>query len=377
MNKTSGKKILLGITILLVVVICIVPASADSSANMADFTEGGHLETDYNVGFMAEWWYLNGKATLASSEGEEKDIGFFVTLVHQESPIIVSLNGTQRSHLVTFYGLYFDNGTATFNYTETYIPQTTVANYIALHTPYVDYVYPDGIKRFNGSALAGYNLNYTSKDIAMDLIFRPEVEKTIAQAEHPLNFTTYECSYGTINGSILLEGKRYNVTDAEGYMDHMIPIGGWPWPMYMHGWSWFDVTTENYQAVAYAVRGLDDGYDDYSYKHMALLDKHNGSVLAEYSADEITITETDWINESEFNRKRPVKVVFSTPDLNVTVNAENVIEFNYPYLINMGFVNFMAFQPDDAVIQYNGSIEAGSAFYEYFVSDMGAITSPA
>jgi hypothetical protein len=128
MNKTSGKKILLGITILLVVVICIVPASADSSANMADFTEGGHLETDYNVGFMAEWWYLNGKATLASSEGEEKDIGFFVTLVHQESPIIVSLNGTQRSHLVTFYGLYFDNGTATFNYTETYIPQTTVAN---------------------------------------------------------------------------------------------------------------------------------------------------------------------------------------------------------------------------------------------------------
>ena len=108
-----------------------------------------------------------------------------------------------------------------------------------------------------------------------------------------------------------------------------------------------------------------------------MLDKHNGSVLAEYSADEITITETDWINESEFNRKRPVKVVFSTPDLNVTVNAENVIDFKYPHLANMGFVNFMAFQPDDAVIQYNGSIEAGSAFYEYFVSDVGAITSPA
>jgi hypothetical protein len=107
----------------------------------------------------------------------------------------------------------------------------------------------------------------------MDLIFRPEVEKTIAQAEHPLNFTTYECSYGTINGSIQLEGKRYNVTDAEGYMDHMIPIGGWPWPMYMHGWSWVDVTTENYQAVTYAVRGLDDGYDVYSYKHLLLLDK--------------------------------------------------------------------------------------------------------
>lgn len=110
---------------------------------------------------------------------------------------------------------------------------------------------------------------------------------------------------------------------------------------------------------------------------MILLDKHNGTVLAEYSADEIMITETDWITESEFNRKRPVKVVFSTPDLNVTVNAESVIDFKYPHLINMGFVNFMAFQPDDAAIQYNGSIEAGSAFYEYFVSDMGAITSPA
>ena len=284
MNKTS--KIMLGLTLLLVVLICIEPTSADSSANMADFTEGGHLETDYNVGFMAEWWYLNGRATLASSDGEEKDIGFFVTLAHQESPITVSLNGTQRSHLLTFYGLYFDNGTTTFNYTGTYIPQTTVGNYIALHTPYVDYVYPDGVKRFNGSALSGYNLNYTSDD-------------------------------------------------------------------------------------------LDDGYDDYSYKHMALLDKHNGTVLADYSADEILITETDWITESEFNRKRPVKVVFSTPDLNVTVNAESVIDFKYPHLINMGFVNFMAFQPDDAVIQYNGSIEAGSAFYEYFVSDVGVITPPA
>lgn len=53
MNKTSN--ILLGLTLLLVVVICIEPTSADSSANMADFTEGGHLETDYNVDFMAEW----------------------------------------------------------------------------------------------------------------------------------------------------------------------------------------------------------------------------------------------------------------------------------------------------------------------------------
>ena len=370
--------ILLGITmsILLVVVLCIVPiSSASTGTQAADFTEGGHLETDFNVNFMAEWWYLNGKATLVSSEGEERDIGFFVTLAHQESPIIVNPNGTQLSHLLTFYGLYFDNGTTTFNSTETYIPQIAVGNYIALHTSYVDYVYPDGVKRFNGSALQGYNLNYTSGDMEMDLVFRPKVEKTIDQADHPLNFTTYEYSYGTINGSILLDGKRYNVSDAEGYMDHMIPIGSRPWPMEMHGWSWFEVTTKNYQAVAYAVRGLDDGYDDYSYKHLSLLDKHNGTVLAEYSADEITITESDWLNESEFNRKRPSRVVFSTRDRNVTVSAEIVIDFTRSDPTNAaGFVDFMAFQPDNAAIQYNGNIEAGSAFYEYLVSDMGVIT---
>jgi hypothetical protein len=101
MKKTS--MILLGITmsILLVVVLCIVPiSSASTGTQAADFTEGGHLETDFNVNFMTEWWYLNGKATLVSSEGEERDIGFFVTLSHQESPIIViTPNGTQLSHL--------------------------------------------------------------------------------------------------------------------------------------------------------------------------------------------------------------------------------------------------------------------------------------
>jgi flagellar basal body-associated protein FliL len=50
MKKTS--KILLGITmsILLVVVFCIVPiSSASTGTQTADFTEGGHLETDFNV----------------------------------------------------------------------------------------------------------------------------------------------------------------------------------------------------------------------------------------------------------------------------------------------------------------------------------------
>jgi len=148
--------------------------------------------------------------------------------------------------------------------------------------------------------------------------------------------------------------------------------------MDMHGWSWFEVTTKKYQAVAYAVRSLDDGYDNYTYKHLTLLNKHNGKVLAEYSGDNITIIEPEpyWIIEGDYSRKRPSMVTFLTSDLNITLNAENVINFNQsdPDPTNpIGFVDFMAFQPDGATIQYKGNMEEGSAFYEYLVSDLGVI----
>ncbi len=377
MNKTNSKKIISGLTIsMLLVMMCTVPFG--TQAKPADFTEGGHLETDFGVNFMAEWWYLNGEARLVSSHGEKRDLGFFVVMAHQESPMIVSPDGTQLSQLLTFYGLYFDNGTTTFGYNSTYVPQIYLDNYIALHTPYVDYMYPDGLKRFYGSALPGYNLNYMSDDMNMDLFFQTNIDKTIDQADGPLNFTTYERSYGTLHGSILLDGKRYTVTHAKGYMDHMIPItnSGGTWPMDMHGWCWSEVTTKNYQAIVYAVRGLDDGYANYSYKHLTLLNKHNGKVLAEYSGDEITITETGWINEAEFYRKRPSVVAFSTSDLTVTLNAETVAYFDQSDPINAtGFVDFMAFQPDGAAIQYNGNIEEGRAFNEYLVTDMGVVYS--
>ena len=369
MNKTSNKKILLGITMsILLVVMCVLPTSAEESfgtqAKIADFTEGGHLETDFDVYFMAEWWYLNGEATLVSSDGEKEDVGFFVVLSHQESPMFRGL-----SPMLTFYGIYFDDNTTAFDCVKTKVPREDVSQYIALHTPYVYYRYPDGLKEMHGSALTGYDLKYVSKDtnVDMDLFFQPNIDKTMDQADHPLNFTTYVHSYGTLHGSILLNGKRYNVTHAEGYMDHMIPISSGRWIRDMHGWSWFEVTTKNYQAVAYAVRGPDDGYDDYSYKHLTLLNKHNGKVLAEYSADEITITETDWINEG-VKGKRPSMVVFSTPDVNVTINAEIVIDYRFNPITAIGLVDFMAFQPDDAAIQYNGNIEEGSAFYEYSVT---------
>jgi hypothetical protein len=158
-------------------------------------------------------------------------------------------------------------------------------------------------------------------------------------------------------------------------MDHMIPVSnsGGTWPMDMHGWTWFEVTTKKYQAVAYAVRSLDDGYDAYTYKHLTLLNKHNGKVLAEYSGDDIEIIETDWIVEAAYNRTRPSVVTFSTSDLDVTLNPETVIYFDRSDLDHIGFVDFMAFQPDGVTIQYKGNTEEGSAFYEYLVSDLGVI----
>jgi hypothetical protein len=104
-----------------------------------DFTEGGHLETDFDVYIMAEWWYLNGVATLVSSDGEKEDVGFFVVLAHQESPMFRGL-----SPMLTFYGIYFDDNITAFDRVRTFIPREDVSQYIALHTPYVYYRYPDG-----------------------------------------------------------------------------------------------------------------------------------------------------------------------------------------------------------------------------------------
>ncbi|MCZ7357705.1 MAG: hypothetical protein O8C66_00945 [Candidatus Methanoperedens sp.] len=365
--KTKISKIMLAIFAMSILLS--VPASAD--VEKVDFTEGGHLETDFGVNFMAEWWYLNGKATLVSSDGEIKDAGFFAVLAHQESPLFRGY-----SQLLTFHGLYFNKSEPVFNYVETFVPRDNVSQFISLHTPYVYYRYPDGLKQIKGSPLGGYNLEYASvqTNVDMDLLFQTNVKKTVYHANSPLNFTTYEHSYGTLHGSITINGKRYTVTRAEGYMDHMIPVSRGPWAMDMHGWNWFEVTTKNYQVVGYAMRGLDDGYENYSYKHLTLLDKQNGKVLAKYSTKDITISETGWVNESAFNRKRPETVVFSTPNLKVALNAESVIDFNKSSPSNLaGFVDFMAFQPKKASIKYKGDTEQGSAFFEYLVSDIGVV----
>lgn len=362
------KRILAGIV--LGIMLLSVFASAEVLVQNSDISEGGHLDTDFGTGFMAEWWYLNGQAVLVSPDGEKKDIGFFVVLAHQESPMFEGL-----SHMLTFDGIYIDDDKKDFNYLETFVPKENVNNYIAMHTPYVDYRYPEGLKKLSGSASSGYSLKYaTDNNVVLDLFFRPDVENTIDQAASPLNFTTYERSHGILKGSIILNGKKYKVTRADGYMDHMIPMGDLPWPMNMHGWNWFEVTTENYQAVAYAVRNVSDGYSDYSYKHLTLLSRKTGKVISEYFGDEITITETGWIHEIGFGRKRPSNIVFSTRDLKVNVKAEDILYFNRtdPSQAS-GFVDFMAYEHDNAKIKYQGRTEEGSAFDEYLVSDMGVL----
>jgi hypothetical protein len=345
-----------------------------------DYTEGGYLDTDFATNMMAEWWYLNGDTKLVAEDGEERDLGFFVVLAHQESPIMVTPEGTPLSYMLSFYGLYYENGTSLFNNVDSYIPQVMLSDYVAIHTPYVDYMFPDGMKSYNGSQSQGYKLNYTCEDMELDLFFQTDADKTVDQADEPLRFITYEHACGNLSGSIVLDGKRYTVVQGEGYMDHMLSMTTTEttWPMEMHGWSWSEVTTGNYQTVFYAVRDIEgDGYDEYSYKHLILMEKCTGNVISEYFDDEIDIDENNWVGMNQYNRMRPASTTLSTSDLIVTMNADNVAVFNYITPIeNGGFVDFMSFQKEGASIQYNDSIEEGSAFWEYLVSDMGALFQP-
>jgi len=340
-----------------------------------DYTEGGSLEADFGTFFMSEWWYLNGEASLIAEDGEEEEIGFFVVLGHTESPSII-VDGVQFSHLSAFHGLYVEEGGNEFHYEETYVPQIIVGDFISIHSPYVSYVYPIGEKMFAGSAITGYYLNYVSENLTLNLYFYPDVDKTVDQAYSPLNFTTYEQSYGKLIGSVELFDKHYLIDEASGYLDHMIPVsrGYGTWPMEIHGWNWFEVTTEKYQAVFYAIRGLEDGYSDYSYKHLTILNRHSGRVLAEYSGDDINITELNWIDELGFNMMRPQNVILSTLDGTVvSVSADNMHYFDTPYEEPTGFVDFMAYQFEGSQIQYRGTNEIGSSFFEYMVTDIALL----
>ena len=349
-------------------------------ATEEDYTEGGYLDTDFGTNMMAEWWYLNGDTKLVADDGEERDLGFFVVLAHQESPMMVASDGTQLSYMLTFYGLYYDNDTALFNKADSYIPQVLLEDYVGIHTPYVDYMFPDGMKSYNGSQSQGYELNYTCEDMEMNLLFLTDADKTVDQADDPLRFITYEHACGNLSGSIVIDGKEYTVQQGEGYMDHMISMTSTEitWPMEMHGWSWSEASTDNYQTVFYGVRDIvDDGYNEYSYKHLILMEKCSGNVISEYFGDEVDVIEKNWVEENQYNRRHPLSTTLSTSDLKVSINADNVAVFNYITPIeNGGFVDFMAHQKEGTTIQYNDKLEDGNAFWEYLVSDMGALAQP-
>jgi len=341
-----------------------------------DYTEGGHYDTDFDASFMSEWWYQNGDMRLVGEDGEKRDLAFFVTVVHQESPSFFynSESETQLSNLVTFYGLYPYGEATSDNYDMYFVPRDEIETHIGFHVPYLDFTYPEGLRKFYGSALEGYQLDYAYDNMQLNLFFMPAAEKTIDHAEEPVNFTTYEYAYGKLTGSVVLDGKKYTVTQADGYFDHMIPYTTdelvWEWEM--HGWSWSELTTDSYQTVFYGVRGPEDGYDDYTYKHLTLIDKHTGKVIAEYSGDEVSIKQDGWeqVSINGHDVERPVSVQISASDLDISINAQSVVQLDRSSMEEpVGFVDFMSFQPDEATIEYKGDFEQGSAFYEYMVSD--------
>ena len=380
----------LRIMILLLLLVCLSGISGaepnsktSGNTKVMDYTEGGHYDIDFNASFMSEWWYQNGDLRLVGENGEKKNLAFFVTLVHQESPTLFnnSDTGEQFSNLVTFYGLYPYGEATSTNYTMCFVPRDNIENYVGFHVPYLDFTYPEGLRSFYGSALKGYQLDYAYDNMQLNLLFKPLAEKTIDSATEPVNFTTYEYAYGKLKGNVVLDGKKYTVTQADGYFDHMIPYTNdqtvWEWEM--HGWSWSELTTDSYQTVFYGVRGPEDGYEDYTYKHLTLIDKHTGKVIAEYSGNEVGINQGDWV-DAEVNGntvKRPASLQISAPDLDISINAESVVQLDRSSQEQpVGFVDFMSFQPDEATIKYKGDLEQGSAFYEYMVSDWVIFPSP-
>ncbi|CAB1059257.1 hypothetical protein D1BOALGB6SA_4015 [Olavius sp. associated proteobacterium Delta 1] len=333
-----------------------------------DLTEGGHLETDSGAFSFAEWWYLNGKLELEAEDGEKRSVGWFSTMGHQESPSITDGN-IQLSHLFKFSALYNEDGTNHIVYNDTYIPRSAVSNFIGIHKAYLLFHYPNTPSVFFGSAATSYTVNDQLEIIEFSMFFKPQVNKTLEQARTPLKFTTYEYANGKIGGSITIGGKQFFVKRGNAYFDHMIPTADIPWPMKMNGWSWAEVTTPRYQAVIYAVRSLDDGFEAYTYKHLTLLDRKTGEVVTEFHDEQVEIIEGDWKEETTYGVSRPQSVTYKAGKFEVSVFADNTatLDRNLPGL--NGFVNFMAFQKKGATIKRNDRTFSGSAFYEYLVSD--------
>jgi len=84
------------------------------------------------------------------------------------------------------------------------------------------------------------------------------------------------------------------------------------------------------------------------------------------------------IEVNGLNLKRPASIKISAPDVEISIEAQSVVQLDkssMPEGKPAGFVDFMAFQPETASIKYKDNVEQGSAFYEYMITDWGAITS--
>ncbi|WP_048831382.1 hypothetical protein [Methanomethylovorans hollandica] len=307
-------------TTIAIALITLVISSA--SAILLSNSEGGHTEDMFNKTILGEWWYLNGNVKMVSENGTEEDLAFYTTLAHQEDNRSFYQDGIKISATMAFDGFYYENGSISHHYDEAFIPRSMLEDFIAIDTSYVDYEFPteyssgDIQATYSGSAENGYKLIYDNGEIKMNLTFIPKVPVTIDDAQTPLRFISLEQAYGKLTGTITINSTTYTIICSDAYIDHMMPMtDGYGWSMDSHGWEWIEVTTKNYQGIFYGVRSLEDGYDSYYYKHIILLDKRTGRILADYAGDNVTVTERNWISEDDLGLIRPEKVIITAPGL--------------------------------------------------------------
>jgi hypothetical protein len=334
------------------------------------------MDTDFGVLSLAEWWYFNGDLRLTSLQGAHRSLSFYLAGSHQESPLLQA-GGLPASYLNHFRGLYFKDAAPRFDFQFTFVPRDTIGTYVALGTPYLGFTYPDQTVTLSGSAREGYQMRYETADAKLNLHFVPAAEKALVQAPGPLRFDTTVYGQGLVFGTVELDGENF-LALGSGYFDHMVPLGAdRPWGQTFHGWSWSDVTTPRYKAVIYAIRGLSSGYGSYDFKQMTLIDRLSGRVVARYSGDQVTVTETDWTEEPSYRRRRPLTTVYSAGDVTVTVHAEEMLPFNTADPVRRnGFVDFMSHERNRSRIERGPLAESGSSFFEYLVTEAGVAVAP-
>ena len=367
-------------TTIAIALIALIISSA--SATIPSNSEGGHTEDMFNKTILGEWWYLNGNVKLISETGDKMNLAFYTTFAHQEdNRSFYTQDGTKISAMMTFDGFYYENGSTSHHYDEAVIPRSMLEDFIAIDTSYVDYTFPTKYSsgtiqaHYSGSAENGYKLIYDNGDIQMDLTFTPKIPTTVDDAQVPLRFISLEQAYGKLNGTITINNTTtYTIICSDAYIDHMMPMtDGYGWSMDSHGWEWIEVTTKDYQGIFYGVRSLEDGYDSYDYKHITLLDKHTGRILADYAGDNVTVTERNWVSEEDLDLIRPETTIITAPGIKMKVNANQVVKFDFSQSSNSGFIDIMSFDGNnDASIKFMNKTQSGDGFFEYMVSNLGA-----